>query len=99
MGLTDEARSYLESNIDMMLSDPDWWERNISNLLQRQGIEATLETILSYISGMLGGHVDGFYQSHYSRKITNDEWLEFDQIMKRRAWEIRQAFISTRIKE
>ena len=97
MGLDAEIRARLEEIIDNILRDKAGIEKSISVTLEAQGIEASLETILSFIAGDTFGVTTGMYYLKHGRSLNEDEMLHYLQILKRRAWELRQAFISTRI--
>ena len=95
--LDNTARIVVEKNIDSMINTPKETEETYRFIIGDQGIEPNLETILSFVTGMLMGVVDGFYYSKYKRLMDNDERNELLELLKRRAFELRQAFISTRI--
>lgn len=92
-----DVRIKLEKEVDSILKDPKWVEETFSSALRAQGIEPNLETILSFITGLLVGIADGVYFLKFSRSMNSDEIVELVELLKRRAFEIRQAFISTRI--
>jgi hypothetical protein len=97
MGLDRDLRIMLEEAFDRFHQDPKKWEEVISICLRIQGIEPNLDDILSNISGYFEGFAVAFYRMQYNRKMTEKEMKEFYNFMKRRAWELRQAFIGTRI--
>ena len=66
-------------------------------MLAASGIEPNLESILSVIVGYLYGLAELWYASSYLRHINDDEFAEVIKLIKRRAWEMRQAFISTHL--
>lgn len=98
-GLDKDARTVLERNVDDILKKPKGMEETFSSTLRAQGIEPNLETVLSFITGLLLGIVEGIYDCKYDRLMNSDERDELDELLKRRAWEIRQALMSTRIGE
>ena len=98
-GLDSEIRAALEESIDNFLEDAEGSEKIISIILEAQGIEPNLETLLSFIVGNAWGLMIAFYTTRYQRGMNDDESKDFIQVMKRRAWELRQAFIGTRIEE
>ena len=98
-GLTAEARAVLEKNIDSVLEKPEEREEIYSSTLKEHGIEPNLETILSFITGFLTGLMAQFYVSKYGRFLNADEIGELTELMKRRAFEIRMAFMGTRIEK
>ena len=98
-GLDENARIIVEKNIDSVINEPEQTEKAFRNTLREQGIEPNLETVLSSISGYIEGIVDGFYYHEYNRLMNDDERKELTQLLKRRAFEIRQTFVSTRIEE
>ena len=92
-----EIRVKLEEFLDIILSDRDKFKKSFSIVLEDQGIEANLETILSFIAGDTFGVTTGMYHIKHERSMNVDEMSDYLQILKRRAWELRQAFIGTRI--
>jgi len=96
--LDRKIRAAFEEAIDNFIKEPDS-EENISVILQAQGIEPNLETVLSFIAGTAWGLVQGYYVTRHGRMMKTEENEEFIQLMKRRAWELRQAFLSLRMKE
>lgn len=99
MGLNDNLRTALEKSIDNFLKNPEGSEKNVSGVLIKQGIEPKLDTILSFLVGNAFGFVLSWYATKHQRTPTSDEFDDFNQLMKRRAWELRQAFIGTRIEK
>jgi hypothetical protein len=95
--LDQDIRSILESNLDAVINDPEKAERAVTYILARQGIEANLETLLGYLTGMISGLISGIYLCKHRRNLNSEEELELTNLLKRRAWEMRQAFIGTRI--
>jgi len=97
VGLDLDARIGLESTIDKILKDAENWELTFKEVLRTQGIEANLETVLSLIIGALLGQTAQYYIDKYDRRLTKDETKDFEDILKRRAWELRQTFIELRM--
>ncbi len=97
MGLDQDARMGLESTIDKILKDSENWELTFKEVLRTQGIEANLETVLSLIIGALLGQTAQYYIDKYNRRLNRDETQDFEDILKRRAWELRQTFIELRM--
>jgi len=97
--LNKEARSMIETEVDFYLKNPKTVEERARMVLRAQGIEPNLETVLSFIVGWLMAQVSMFYHVRHKRDISRDEFTELVQLLKRRAFELRQAFISTRIEE
>ena len=98
MGLDQDARIGLETTIDNILKDAENWDRIFREILRTQGIEANLETVLSLIIGALLGQTVQYYIDKYKRRLNNDETKDFEDILRRRAWELRQTFILVRMK-
>jgi hypothetical protein len=94
--LDDEVRLSLEKSIDNFIKTPVESEKTASNILEAQGIEPNLETILSLIAGTALGITFAFYRKKFNRDINRDECIDLIQLIKRRAWELREAFIETR---
>jgi len=97
VGLDLDARIGLESTIDKILKDAENWELTFKEVLRTQGIEANLETVLSLIIGALLGQTAQYYIDKYDRRLNKDETKDFEDILKRRAWELRQTFIELRM--
>jgi len=97
--LTDEARIVLEKNIDNILKKPEAAEEIYSIVLREHGIEPNLETVLSFITGFLTGIMQHFYIVAYNRSLNPNEIKTLIALMKRKAFEMRMAFLETRIKE
>jgi len=98
VGLDQDARIGLETTIDNILKDAKNWDRIFREILRTQGIEANLETVLSLIIGALLGQTVQFYIDKYKRRLNNDETKDFEDILRRRAWELRETFIFVRMK-
>ena len=97
--LDKDARIIVEKNIDTLIKYPKRAEKMYRDSLRRQGIEPNLETILSSIAGYIEGLVEGFYNLKHGRALNEDERNELFDLLHRRAFEIRQAFVGTRIEE
>jgi hypothetical protein len=95
--LDNTARVMVEQIIDNIMQDPIVAEETYRFILKKQGIEPNLETILSFITGLLNGAVEGFYTFTHERLLNSDERNRLAELLKRRAFELRQAFMSTRI--
>jgi len=99
MKLDRHLRVNLEELIDELIDKPKDYERVFSLMLRDLGIEPNLETVLSFIIGWLNGISAEHYRVNYNRSMNKEEVKALINLLKRRAWELRQAFISTRIKE
>lgn len=95
--LDPDERSLLEEAIDKILKNPEKTEEDVRWVLRTQGIEPNLETVLSFITGVIYGGLSIFHQFKYKRDLNPDEQAESIQLLKRRAFEMRQVFIGTRI--
>ena len=73
-------------------------EESIRSVLREQGIEPNLEIVLSYIAGNIFGLAMAWYASKYQRQMNEDEGTAVLRFTKRRAYELREAFIKTRMK-
>lgn len=98
-GLTKEARLLVERNIDSIIKDPKSYEEWFSDILREMGIELNLETMVSFSSGFVVGMIQEFYYKTLNRSVNHEETTELYEIMKRRAFEIRMALMTTRIEE
>jgi len=97
--LDKEARNWLEREVDSVISDTYSFEAMAKDILSRQGIEPNLETILSFLTGTLTGMVSAHYVAKYKRMPNDAEFLELYSLLKRRAFEMRMAFMNTRVEE
>ena len=97
--LDDSVRTMIERMSDSWMKDPKATEETYRFILEKQGIEPNLETVLSFIAGIIVGASDGAYSIKYNRLMNVDERKELTDLMNRRIFEIRQALASTRIEE
>lgn len=97
--LDEDVRMWLEKEVDKVIKDPKRIEGFYSVILKGQGIEPNLETLLSFLTGALTGYIQAMYVAKYDREPTSEERLELVKLLKRRAFEMRTAFVSTRIEE
>lgn len=95
--LDNELRMILEKQFDDVIKEPKEFEEMFRSVLRDQEIEPNLETILSFITGFLTGLIDGLYLQKIGRTLKGKEIFELNELLKRRAFELRQAFMSTRI--
>jgi len=95
--LDARLRTTLERNIDTVMENPKAAMKTFTFLLESNGIEPKLESILSVIVGYLYGLADLWYATTHNRQINEDEFFEVIKLLKRRAWEMRQSFISTHL--
>lgn len=94
--MDENIRLNLEKAIDELLSQPMIIEERARTYLIEMGIEPSLETVLSYICGGLMGLVTASSTGrHGSIRDQNIEGAI--TLLKRRAWELRRAFINTRV--
>jgi hypothetical protein len=92
-----DARNIIETNLDTFLKHPKETEMTIRSSLIKQGIEPNLETVLAFLNGLMVGILRGYYIIKVKRSPTPDEEMEYYEVLKRRAMELRSAFIETRI--
>ena len=98
MSLDEGARAGVEYTVDMIIKEPKEFENQFSDVLRQQGIEPNLETVLSFFTGMMYGFVVSYYSAKFNRSsLTQEERSGLIELLKRRAFEIRQAVVSTRI--
>jgi hypothetical protein len=96
-GLDNDARIAVEGNTDSIINDAKKAEEAFTLLLSSQRIEPDLETILSFIIGYLYGIVTEIYVFKHQRILESEEIIELNNLLKRRAGKIREAFMGTRI--
>ena len=94
-----DARNIIETNLDTFLKHPKETEMAIRSSLIKQGIEPNLETVLAFLNGLMVGILRGYYIIKFQKNPTPDEEMEYYEILKRRAMELRSAFIDTRINQ
>ena len=95
MSLDDALRLLIEKHIDGVLRNPEDLLGAISRNLTSQEIEPKLDVIISHYSGFLYGRAFAYIRRNYNRVITDEERADFNELMARRAMEIREAFIKT----
>jgi hypothetical protein len=97
MSLDEEVRARVEQVIDDHLKDPIGIEDYYKGILIAQGIEPNLETILAFIAGNFLGLANALYIVKFMRRMNNEEKNAFIELMKRRAYELREAFMLARV--
>lgn len=94
--LDDEIRMYLERYIDLIVKSPSEYETMYRRFLGAMGVESNLDTIVSVIAGTCITAM-----SHHSeRKFGSVRQQDLDgtlDLLRRRAREIKETFIATRI--
>jgi len=83
-----KERIHIEEMIDSALEDPKGLADHIQSLLLEVGIDPNLETILSFVNGVIFGVVGKNIRQWEKANETN-----YVSIMERRSWELRQAII------
>jgi hypothetical protein len=83
-------RIKIEKAIDSFLESPSEYEDHFKSALTTLGINPDQDTILAFICGYILG------RDEFSK---NFDWGEYLDIMQRRTWELRQAFMITRIEK
>jgi len=95
-GLDKNIRSLLEQSVDNFISDAHEMETQARDRILKLGIEPNLETVLSYLCGLLMGLVvTKSVEKHGSLRKQDEHGAT--ELLKRRAWELRQVFINTRV--
>lgn len=97
--LNETVRTMVEKEVDDVIADPEKIEKSYSTALKAQGIEPNLDVILSFIIGYLFGRVTDYYWIEYRRRLSSEEFAELIKLFKRRAFEMRMAFMSTRVEK
>ena len=96
MVLNDEVRVEFETFMDDTIEDAtDVMEWATSTLVQ-MGIEPDLDSIISYISGYTWGQCLWHHKS-LRIEVTEEIEQEFMKIMSRRAWELREAILRSKM--
>ncbi|MEM2111738.1 MAG: hypothetical protein QXX08_07660 [Candidatus Bathyarchaeia archaeon] len=98
-GLDRDARMILEDEIDRALKEPQTIERAYKIFLRAIGIEPELDTILSFMVGVVYGRTADIYALKYKRWPSQEELSEFIPLLKRRVAELRESFFKTRIEK
>ena len=96
--LDQNVRNSIENTIDGFLANPDEVFTVFSAMLAFQGIEPNVDTVLSAISGYLYGRVCAEYRRRFNRTLEQNEKSDFNKLMKRRLWELRQAYINLELR-
>lgn len=65
--LDDSVRTMIEKMIDSWMKDPKVTEETYRFILKEQGIKPNLETVLSFIAGIILGASDGVYAIKHRR--------------------------------
>jgi len=89
----------IEKMIDSWMKDPKTTEKIYRFILEKQGIKPNIETVLSILTGIIIGASESVYSVRYKRLMNVVERKELTELMNRRASELRQALLSTRIEE
>ncbi|MCX6653916.1 MAG: hypothetical protein NTY03_02215 [Candidatus Bathyarchaeota archaeon] len=97
--MDDAVRKIIEGNIDNALKFPKEHEKGYRDSVAKLGIEPSLETMLSYFSGLLLGLFLAYYRFKKNCEPNIEEIDEFHDLMKRRVWELRQKLLETRLHE
>jgi hypothetical protein len=97
--MDNDIRKIILKNIDNVLENPKQIEKGYCKNIVKLGIEPTLETVLSYFSGLLLGTFIGYYMYRYDRAVTEEEINEFHDLMKRYTGTLRETFLQTRLEE
>ena len=95
--LDKDIRMSIEEQIDEFFKEPEEWEDDIRGFLTEQGIEPSLETILSLVVGLTMGQAFQQIKHKFNRGWTKKEARAINALMQRRALELRHLFLSTRI--
>ncbi len=95
--MENQVRVEFEKFIDKIEKDPETYHQTVKNSLYIFGIEPDLDSILSYISGAAWTNFE-WHNKYLNIEITDEIENEFIEIMRRRAWELRQVFIRLRNK-
>jgi len=92
--LDPKTRMIIEVLIDNMIKDSKIVEAGAINDLHAMGIDTNLETCLAYITGTIIGatYIAG------PQKDSQQAMEEIRNILRRRAWELRETFIKSRFK-
>ena len=97
--MDDDIKKIILKNIDNVLEDPKYFEKGYCQNISKIGIEPTLETVLSYFSGLLLGTLIGYNMYRYNRATNEEEIGEFHELMKRYTGTLRETFLQTRLED
>ncbi|KPV65361.1 MAG: hypothetical protein AOA65_0223 [Candidatus Bathyarchaeota archaeon BA1] len=98
MGFLDkDVRLSIEEQIDNIYNNATKWEELIRAWLSEQGIEPNLETVLSTVVRLTLGQAYQRIEDKFGRAWTKKEAEAISALLKRRAFELRHRFLSTRI--
>ena len=96
--LDPEIRRIIEKNIDNAIKSPTEHEEGFKDYLSKLDIEQSIDTVLAFFAGNLYGIFYSFYINKFKRIPDLEEKIEYQELMKTWAEELREAFILTRIK-
>jgi len=95
--LNQDIRLFIEEAIDDCLSKPLEEYEKRSKQLASIGIEPNLETVLSYISGLIMGAVAAYTViEEFDDEEIDKHMKATRELLERRAWELREAFSRAR---
>ena len=80
------------------MKNPHVVESSSTDVLKAVGIEPNVEAVLSNFVGAIIARVDTVYRLEEDRSMNSDELLELAGLLKRRVTEMREAFMSRRIR-
>ena len=94
--ISPALRGALKKSIDNFIRYPQKNKTLITEILKRQGIEPTLEAILSYHTGFLYGIITRQFSRVHERMPNTDERRTITDIIKGRMREMREALVDPR---
>ena len=97
MSIDREIRDFIESQIDAVLNDPAEIEIYTKVLLKVTGVKPNVDTVLSFILGMIWGACDMLVRDKYKRAPTSEDFAGIIPLMNRRLNELRDAFMNLRL--
>ena len=97
--IDDEVRIIVDSNVDYILKNIEETLERCKYALISQGIEPTLETSLSFLTGTFLGMIEYHYVKKFDRFLETNEFFEFFELLNKRATEIRIAFLKAQFQK
>ena len=95
VGLSPSTRLWLEKTIDLNINDPSRSEKMVKGRLQGLEFDQTVENSLIFLCGTLYGQ--GLRMERASGNFNVESEAEITSILKRRMYELREAYVSARL--
>jgi len=91
--ITSELRAILERSMDFVLKTPKGALKMSGEVLAAARGRVDLETKMSFVAGIIWGAVLAYYANRLQRDSSRDEYAELLDLVQRRLFEVRLAFL------